>query len=515
MSSIAAAPTTERPAIDLLAWSIAIAALVRLLTLGLYPLADTTEARYAEVARKMVALNDWVTPWYDIGVPFWAKPPLSTWVTAGSFELFGLNEFAARLPHFLGAAFVVWLVWQWLRRRSAREARLAAAILCGTGVFYIAAGAVMTDMMLVVGSVLAMRGFWLGVRGATADERRGNGWLLFIGLAIGLLAKGPIAVVLAGLPIFAWLVACGEWRATWERLPWLRGAALTALLALPWYALAEHRTPGFLDYFIVGEHWKRFTVAGWAGDRYGTAHAFRRGSIWLFAVVACLPWVVLLPWLRRGRSAASVATAVHSSGSSSVTSPVASPIPSPSTSPVTSQKLPAERGWRRYLIFWGLAPCVFFTVSGNVLATYVLPGVPAGAMLAACWLVGDRRTVRVDRVVAGGLLFMALALCGAVAFQNLSGGWKTTKGLVQTFEAARAGGQGLVFFGTPPYSAQFYSRGRAERIDGADALLQRLAKAPAWLAIKADQRGKLPPNLLAGMRAQGRWSGYELYAPAR
>lgn len=75
--------------------------LMRLLTLGLYPLTDTTEARYAEVARKMVELGDWITPWYDYGVPFWAKPPLSTWLTAASFKVFGLNEFAARLPHFV------------------------------------------------------------------------------------------------------------------------------------------------------------------------------------------------------------------------------------------------------------------------------------------------------------------------------------------------------------------------------------------------------------------------------
>ena len=70
-------------------WTLAIVAIARLLTLGLYPLTDTTEARYAEVARKMVELNDWITPWYDYGVPFWAKPPLSTWLTAISIRLFG------------------------------------------------------------------------------------------------------------------------------------------------------------------------------------------------------------------------------------------------------------------------------------------------------------------------------------------------------------------------------------------------------------------------------------------
>ena len=47
----------------------------------------------------MAELNDWVTPWFDYGVPYWGKPPLAFWVTALGFKLFGVNEFTARLPH--------------------------------------------------------------------------------------------------------------------------------------------------------------------------------------------------------------------------------------------------------------------------------------------------------------------------------------------------------------------------------------------------------------------------------
>jgi hypothetical protein len=75
---------------------LALAVLVRLLFLGSYPLADTTEARYAEVARLMLVSGDWITPQIEAGVPFWGKPPLSFWLTAGSFKLFGISEFAAR-----------------------------------------------------------------------------------------------------------------------------------------------------------------------------------------------------------------------------------------------------------------------------------------------------------------------------------------------------------------------------------------------------------------------------------
>ena len=318
-----------------LGWTIAAVALMRFVSLGLYPLIDTTEARYAEMARKMVELGDWVTPWYDYGVPFLAKPPLSTWITAASFELFGVNEFAARLPHFLGALLIGWLIWDWVRGRSDREALISAGLLTGSSAFFVISGAVTTDISLAVGTTLAMRGFWLGLHGSEPQRRREK-WLLFIGLSIGLLAKGPIAFVLAGLPIVVWSVITRDIGRAWRQLPWLSGSLIVVALALPWYVLAELRTPGFLEYFIIGEHWQRFTVAGWAGDRYGKAHAFPLGSIWLFAIGACLPWSLLLPMLAIGRAKA-----------------------------CSDPQAGTERARRLYLMLWGLTPCLFFTASGN------------------------------------------------------------------------------------------------------------------------------------------------------
>ncbi|WP_457333927.1 ArnT family glycosyltransferase [Rhizobacter sp. P5_C2] len=75
---------------------IAAMVLLRLCGMAWLPLMDTTEARYAEVGRKMLELGDWITPWHDYGVPFWAKPPLSFWLTALSMKCFGVNEWAAR-----------------------------------------------------------------------------------------------------------------------------------------------------------------------------------------------------------------------------------------------------------------------------------------------------------------------------------------------------------------------------------------------------------------------------------
>ena len=89
---------------------------IRAITLALYPLYDTTEARYAEMARKMVELNDWITPFIDYGVPYWGKPPMSFWSAAISIKLFGVNEFAVRFPALLLLVLLSWFVFESLKR---------------------------------------------------------------------------------------------------------------------------------------------------------------------------------------------------------------------------------------------------------------------------------------------------------------------------------------------------------------------------------------------------------------
>lgn len=476
---------TQQGTGKLLGWTLAIVALLRLLTLGLYPLTDTTEARYAEVARKMVELNDWITPWYDYGVPFWAKPPLSTWLTAASLKLFGFNEFAARLPYFLLAVLIAWLVWDWARRWSKREGLLAVAVMCGTMLYFIASAAVMTDMALVLGTTLAMRGFWAAFERADAPRPR-EGWLLFIGLGLGLLAKGPIALVLAGIPIFLWTVFTGNIVNAWQRLPWVRGILLMLVIAVPWYWLAEQRTPGFWEYFFIGEHWKRFTVTGWAGDKYGTAHATARGTIWLLALAACLPWTLLLPLLALGRKKARVQAGVSGQ--------------------------PSERNWRLYLLAWSVAPCLFFTVSGNILWTYVLPALPALALLAAGWLVGDVRTRRVDAFVAFGVVVMALLIAAFFLNQQRVDSWKTAKTAVAAYEQRKTGAQPLLFMGDLPYSASFYTQGKAKAVADNAELAKRVKQGGVFVALNADQVKELPPELAGLLRLQATSGAFNLYA---
>lgn len=469
----------------LLLFLVVTAGLARLLSLGLYPLMDTTEARYAEIARIMVELNDWVTPWFDYGVPFWGKPPFSFWLTAASFKLFGINEFAARLPHWLGGLLVAWLAWGLSTRRSGREALYTVALLVGSTLFFISAGAVMTDMTLVIGTTLAMRGFWLGLHG-TDKERSRERWLLFAGLGIGLLAKGPIAVVLVMLPIAAWAVVTRNIVRVWRELPWIWGSLVTLAISLPWYVLAELHTPGFLNYFLVGEHWHRFVTPGWSGDLYGSAHKFPHGTIWWFMFADLLPWTLLLPavalYWRKART--------------------------------SSKSVPDDRNWHTYLLLWGLAPAVFFTAAGNILWPYVLPGFPALALWTSGWLARqpDRRLV--ERLLIGGVgftLVMTLMLIVSLPITGQSED-KSAKALVGDFESRRTPDQALIVLGNKrSFSADFYSHGKAEQISDTSALTRRLIQKSEFVAIETAQVRDLPTVLAEILRPVSRHGRYTLF----
>jgi 4-amino-4-deoxy-L-arabinose transferase-like glycosyltransferase len=258
---------------------LVVVVLTRLASLGMYPLTDTTEARYGEIARKMLQAGNWISPPLDYGVPFWGKPPLSFWAAAASMAVFGVNAFAARFATFVVALATAALFWRWPHAPAPRGAgALAAALVLLSSVLgFLISGAVATDFFMVFGMTLSMVAFWNALHTPGSADR----WWFFVGLAAGLLAKGPVALVMTDIALGLWLAWTRDWRAIWCGLPWLRGLLLTAALTLPWYLAAESATPGFLRYFIIGEHWQRFTQPGWTGDLYGNGHVRMRGLIWL------------------------------------------------------------------------------------------------------------------------------------------------------------------------------------------------------------------------------------------
>ena len=149
---------------------LALLLVARLISLALLPLTDNTEARYGEIARKMLETANWVTPWYDYGVPFWGKPPLSTWLSAASMGVFGINAFAARLPCLLLGFGVLWMVWRLGARHHNRDFSLLSIVLLSSlPLFFVTSGTVMTDASLAFSTCLSFTACWLAM--VEADSR--------------------------------------------------------------------------------------------------------------------------------------------------------------------------------------------------------------------------------------------------------------------------------------------------------------------------------------------------------
>jgi 4-amino-4-deoxy-L-arabinose transferase-like glycosyltransferase len=473
---------------------------VRVATLGLYPLMDTTESRYAEIARKMLETGDWLMPQFDYGVPFWGKPPLSTWLSAASMAVFGVGEFAARLPSFVMLAACSALVYALAAMRGGRDQALwTLALFVATGMVFVAAGGVMTDPALVLGTTLTMAGYEVALAGPER-HRRIAGWAFFAGLVVGLLAKGPIAVILAGVPIGATALLTRSWRLAWKRLPWIPGTLATFVLAGAWYWAAERASPGFLQYFLVGEHWKRFVEPGWAGDLYGTAHSRVRGLIWLFWIAAALPWSAV------ALVAAGRALTRQRGGWRAV----------------------AVDPWRLRLVLWAVTPMAFFTPAGNILITYVLPGLPAFALLAGdLWRPGGREAdspaasgalrPAVRTALVAGAAVPALFVAGLVAMHGRLELERSQKALIRAFVEQNAGpASRLVYYRDRPHSAEFYSRGNALRASDAAALHAFLDDAPLdFFVVRREDVARLPAADRARLSEVGTFGEYRLLREVR
>jgi 4-amino-4-deoxy-L-arabinose transferase-like glycosyltransferase len=306
-----------------------------------------------------------------------------------------------------------------------------------------------------------------------------------VGLGIGLLAKGPIAVVLSLVPIFAWVVISRNFSAVWNGLPWIRGGLITLCIALPWYLLAEIRTPGFLDYFIIGEHLNRFLVPGWQGDLYGSAHKFPRGTIWLFLMIDLLPWILLLPvfYVTRRLRSDKVNAAVE------------------------------DRPWSIYLWLWALTPAVFFTFAGNILWPYVLPGFPAMAILASTWLERDSKPHVVDGLLAAGLVTTVI-LFYAYLIDLKNTGFdreRSQKALVTDYLSRRQFEEPLVYVGARQFSADFYSKRQVQYLPDIAFLAQRIENITGYVAIPNTLVPSLPQSLVNTLQLVNVHGRYTLY----
>ena len=452
----------------------------RILAMYFIPFNDTTEARYAEIARIMLETGNWVTPMQTYGIPFWAKPPLSTWMSALFMKLFGVNELAARIPSLLLSIGVLALVWNVAKQQSGRfVAKTAVLVLAGSLFFFLNAGTVMTDPALLFCITLSLVSFWHAV----VMKSKLWAYLFFVGLSLGLLAKGPIAVVLSGMPVLIWSLLHKRMKQFWRHLPWLQGIFIMLLIAGPWYVLAEMRTPGFLNYFIIGEHFHRFLDPGWGGDKYGFAHKAPFGMIWAYAVVGFFPWSIIAGiclvrfWVERRLGLGP-------------------------TIEQTKSLCQDKDGWVSYLVTCIATPLVFFTFSSNIIYPYVFPIMPLLALLFAELIHRSRYRIGWEN---SNKLFLWASVIGSLFLIVTSlflfkPEWveKSQYRVVSVYKKQASSTQSKLIYWAKKldFSAQFYSSGRIFVTDDAQGLNQLLANnIDNYIAINEKYLTSLPKVL--------------------
>jgi 4-amino-4-deoxy-L-arabinose transferase-like glycosyltransferase len=349
---------------------------VRLLTLAFPDLVDTTEGRYAGVAQLMLQRNDWVTPWIHLeGVdkPYLGKPPLHFWLVQTAFIIFGENSFAARLPGVLsglgiaiavGVAAVNLLGWE--------AALVAVAVFGSSCMTFFLSGSVLLDVTLTLGLSIALVAFLLAERSKLA------GYLVFAGLGLGVLVKGPLACVLAGCVVAPWAlwrrIIDKSWPAQLAKLPWIAGSALFLLIVLPWYIWAEIRNPGFLKYFLWNENFGRYLKKDY-GDEYGTGHRQPFGTAWGMMLLAVFPWSFILLGI--------LATKFKSA-----------------LSKTTITKLNHD-SLLLFSLCWTLSCPVLLLGARQYTATYLMPSVPGFALLVAVlWARHRERALITDKTIS-------------------------------------------------------------------------------------------------------------------
>ncbi len=440
----------------------------RIVSMWLVPLNDTTEARYGEIARIMQETGNWITPMHQYGQPFWAKPPLSIWLSAVSMKYFGVSAFAARLPALCLSIGVLMLVFNLMKRqRDQASARLSVLVLASSIFFYIDAGTVMTDPALLFCISLTWIAFWH----AFVFGSKRWGYLFFVALGLGLLAKGPVAVVLPISSLLVWVIWQKQWRKLWQSFPWISGSVLLMLIAMPWYGLAELHTPGFLKYFLLGENIQRFLQPGWSGDKYGYVHHVTYGTIWIYALAGMFPWII--PGM---------------------------------TGCIRLLKMPVDAhrddpDFVRYLIACTTVPLLFFTFAHNVIYPYVFPILPPFAML----LVELHRRIPslLKRQASWVILssFSGVALLCVTFIFYIQPSWieKSQHRVIHVFNQKKTlPNSQVVYWDTNVhYSAQFYSNGHAAAVHTAPELETLFAAHPEdMLVVNRQSINEIPVNLL-------------------
>lgn len=308
--------------------------------LGALGLVGPDEPRYAAIARAMSETHDWITPrlW---GTPWFEKPVLYYWTAGIAMRLFGVSEFAARLPSAFAALLaVVAVAWTALRSYGVGAAWYSLLML-PTSVAMIGFSRAASPDMLFTGLLTAA----MAVAVEMLQKPRPGPILrvafgFFLGAAV--LAKGPAAVILAGGATLLWAALTRQWRAPFRFLHPLIIVVFCAT-ALPWYVLCALRNPDFLRVFIWQHNF----------ERYLTPIFEHRQPFWFFGpifLLGILPWLPLL-------------------------------IPSFKDANAYLRSLRRVNSPAFFIACWALFVLLFFSLSQSKLPGYILPAFPPAVLL--------------------------------------------------------------------------------------------------------------------------------------
>jgi 4-amino-4-deoxy-L-arabinose transferase-like glycosyltransferase len=249
---------------------------------------DYDEGYYAGAAKGMAESGNWVTPYVN-GIRFLEKPPFLYWMTAASFKVLGINEFALRLPTALAVIALVWIVMLTALRigdkRIALIAGLSTAFSAGT---YIFTRETLHDIWLVLFVALAMYGFVNWYMDPARSLRRA---LLFYAATAGAFMCKSLIGIAFPVGIVAVYFLLSRERPKWRTLHVLLGSLLFLALTVPWHWLAAAQNRGFLDFFFLGEQLLRFI-----GKREPPVlWSLPLVTFWALILVWLFPWTAFLP----------------------------------------------------------------------------------------------------------------------------------------------------------------------------------------------------------------------------
>lgn len=344
--------------------------------LGALGLLGPDEPRYAAIARAMAETHDWVTPrlW---GTPWFEKPVLYYWCAGIAMRLFGVSEFAARLPSALAALLaVVAVAWTALRSYGLGAAWYSLLML-PTSVALVGFSRAASPDMLFAGCLTASMAVAYEI---LQTPRPGPLLRIAFGFFLGasVLAKGPAAVILAGGATLLWAALSRQWLAPFRFLhPLIIGVFCAT--ALPWYVLCALRNPDFLRVFIWQHNF----------ERYLTPIFEHRQPFWFYGYIvplAVVPWVIVL-------AAGIVVALVHLKPQVAMDSP------------------------RAFFAAWAVFPVFFFSISQSKLPGYILPAIPPLFLFVSPWVsesIANKSKVILRTLGwTGALLLLQIAALGA------------------------------------------------------------------------------------------------------